>query len=59
VIVLIIARTGFPNSGIASFRDTDHSWMMIIATGGYTIILANMILTYLTGDAMPAKTVRK
>jgi hypothetical protein len=33
--------------------------MMIIATGGYTIILANMILTYLTGDAMPAKTVRK
>jgi hypothetical protein len=56
LIVLIMARTGFPAT-TASFADTDHMWLTIIACGGYTIILANIILTYLMGDTTPLKTV--
>ena len=57
LIVLIIARKGFPNSSRATYLDTDHSWLTIIAVGGYVIILSVMLATYLLGDAMPDKTV--
>ena len=57
-----MARTGFPsvsgNEGTrATYSDTDHSWLTIIAAGGYVIILGVMLATYLLGDAMPDKTV--
>ncbi len=53
LIVLIIVRTSFGSAlRVTAFAGTDHMWLTIIATGGYTIILAAMLLTYLTGDAM-------
>merc|ERR1712117_851433 len=37
LIVLIIARKGFPNSSRATYLDTDHSWLTIIAVGALAI----------------------
>ena len=57
LIVLIMARTGFPGGTRATYADIDHTWLTIIAAGGYVIILGVMLATYLLGDAMPDKTV--
>ena len=57
LIVLIMARTGFPGASRATYADIDHTWLTIIAAGGYVIILGVMLATYLLGDAMPDKTV--
>merc|ERR1712186_129654 len=56
LIVLIIARTGFPGGTGSTYLHTDHTWLTIIATGGYVIILGVMLATYIMGDAMSAKT---
>ena len=57
LIVLIMARTGFPEYERATYSDPDHRWLTITAACGYVIILGVMLATYLLGDAMPDKTV--
>ena len=59
VVVLIMARTGFSENTNKEtlYQNADHRWLTITTTGGFTIILGTMILTYLLGDAIADRMV--
>ena len=50
--MLIMARVGYDGYPV-SFLNDDAAWVTIIAAGGYTIILVNIIFGYLHSRSVP------
>lgn len=63
LVVLVISRAGFTTntaSGLESaWESFDHKWLTIVTFGGYTIILATIVIGYVLGEQTPMKMVRE
>ena len=58
VICVIIARAGFDDGLETHYHSISHRWLTIITFGGYTLILAAFLLTYVLGDGIADRMVR-
>jgi len=50
LLIVVIARVGFPEKSPPTGWSTDHEWLTITAACGFAIILLNWVATNLHGD---------